>query len=89
MWWIIIVAAIALIISVLLLIWFKGSGESAFDTVNKNLAGAGDCDGDKAPDLFDKCPCDSNVQEKLPSGTTECPKKCSNPMNKVTDCITT
>ncbi|MFH0701882.1 MAG: hypothetical protein V2A62_05615 [Candidatus Woesearchaeota archaeon] len=68
MWWIMAAAVLALIVVILLLVWFKGSGDTAFSAINKNIAGAGDCDGDKIPDMFDNCPCDAEEPGAKVSG---------------------
>jgi hypothetical protein len=87
MWWIIVAAIIAIVVVVFLLIWFRSSGDKAFGNINQNIAGVGDCDGDKVADMFDKCPCDKEVTDKLSNGTTECPKKCPAPLNREVDCV--
>lgn len=68
MWWIIAAAVLALIVVILLLVWFKGSGDTAFGAINKNIAGVSDCDGDKVADMFDKCPCDEGGPDAKLSG---------------------
>lgn len=68
MWWIIVAAIMALVVVVFLLIWFKSGGEKAFGSINQNIAGVGDCDGDKAADMFDKCPCDAEESAAKVSG---------------------
>lgn len=74
MWWIIMGATIAIIVLVLLIVWFRGSGGKGFDVINDNIDGTKDCDKDKIANLFDKCPCkygDENNKEAegCPIGT--------------------
>ncbi len=64
MWWLIAAAIIAILIVIFLVMWFRGTGGEAFDVINKQIVGLNDCDGDKAADSFDKCPCDPNVQDE-------------------------
>lgn len=82
MWWIIAAAIIAIIVVVFLLIWFRGSGEKAFDSINQNIAGVGDCDGDRNADLFDKCPCDAEESGAKVSGCPTSVKDASDPLTK-------
>ncbi len=71
MWWIISAAIIALLVVIFIIIWFKGSGEKAFDTVGDKIGGLNDCDCDNVADMFDKCAC----SEGQPGSTYEgCPK---------------
>lgn len=79
MWWIIVVALIALLVSIFIIIWFRNSGGSAFGAIDKNIDSLKDCDGDRVADFFDKCPCDAAYGEiKPPEGTkcTACPITC-------------
>ncbi|HLC52557.1 MAG TPA: hypothetical protein VJI98_04905 [Candidatus Nanoarchaeia archaeon] len=70
-WWIIVAAVLAFIVVILILVWFRGSGTRIFENVDTNIEGLKDCDGDKAADFFDACPCDPSATE-LNSGET-CP----------------
>ncbi|MBI2573379.1 hypothetical protein HYV86_05945 [Candidatus Woesearchaeota archaeon] len=57
MWWIIIGATIAMVVLVLLIIWFKSGGDKGFGVINENIEGSNDCDKDRVVDLFDRCVC--------------------------------
>ena len=63
MWWIIVAAVLAILVMIFIMIWFKGTGESAFESVNKKVTGLKDWDSDNVADMFDKCPCDAGVPE--------------------------
>ena len=77
MWWIIIGAVIAIIVLVLMIVWFTGSGEKLFGSVNKNIGGLEDRDNDNVANVYDKCPCDPRYGEELPEDLADCPLKCS------------
>lgn len=71
MWWIIGSAILVLVMVLLILLWFRGSGGSAFDTINDKIGGLGDCDGDKVADTFDKCVCDDGPESGCPKGASQ------------------
>lgn len=56
MWFIISAAIIAFLIVILVLFWFKGSGEGLFAFLNKQIDPFADDDGDKVINKFDLCP---------------------------------
>ncbi len=79
MWWLIATAVVALLVVILILFWFRGSGGTAFEVINKNIGGLGDKDGDKVADTFDKCPCDPSITDEWPTALQElkkCPIEC-------------
>jgi len=55
MWWIIIAAVVAVVASVLVIMWFKGAGDKGFDGLGDTIDSIDDSDGDGVADLFDKC----------------------------------
>ncbi|MBT3814345.1 hypothetical protein HOE37_01355 [Candidatus Woesearchaeota archaeon] len=57
MWWIIVAAVLAILVMIFLMIWFKGTGDDAFDSIKDKVTGLNDCDNDNVADMFDKCPC--------------------------------
>lgn len=57
MWWIIAIAALVLLVVILILVWFRGSGDRAFGEVGKKIDSLGDCDNDNVANMWDKCPC--------------------------------
>ena len=76
-WEQILLAVIALTVVVLVIFWFRRSGEQIFQGTEqqiKNIQG-GDSDGDGVADFLDKCPCDETIGRTLEPGR-ECPKKC-------------
>lgn len=70
-WWIIMVAAIGLIVVILVLLWFKGAGGKGFDFLGGKIGEFDDCDKDKVSDFFDKCVCDQGEKEGCPDLTDE------------------
>jgi len=70
-WWIIASAIIAVLVVIFIIIWFKGSGEKAFDTVGDKIGGLKDCDCDNVADMFDKCACTEGQSGATYDG---CPK---------------
>lgn len=66
MWWIIMVAAIGLIVVILVLLWFKGAGGRGFDFLGGKIGEFDDCDQDKVSDFFDKCICDQGENDGCP-----------------------
>ncbi len=76
MWMIIMSAILAILIVILIIIWFKGSGEKGFGDVNKKIGGLSDCDGDHVADLFDKCKCDASIGDTFPKEVTACGVSC-------------
>lgn len=54
--WIIVTAIIALVVVVLVIMWFRTGGGKAFGEVEKKLGELEDSDGDGVADIFDKCP---------------------------------
>lgn len=83
--WIIVTMVIALVVVILVIMWFSRGGAKGFGEVEKKLGGLGDCDKDGAADMFDKCPCDPGKTE-LKEGETcgsagseavkNCPEEC-------------
>ena len=63
MWWIIIGAAMAMIVLVILIVFFADSIGQGGKSISGNIAGTQDCDKDLVANLFDKCPCDAAQQE--------------------------
>ena len=76
LFWILMVAFIAIVAGILIMIWFRGGGDKSFLIVTDKLNDFGDCDRDKVANMFDKCPCLSteNVGDEdlrgCPKGTT-------------------
>ena len=59
MWSILGAAMIVVLIVILTIVWFKGSGGKAFDVIDSNLVNLKDCDHDGVFDNVDKCRCES------------------------------
>ena len=68
LWWIIIVAAIAILVMILLVLWFRGSGQKGFGVIDQNIEGLEDCDEDRTADIFDDCVCDAGDNDGCPAG---------------------
>ncbi|MFH1682956.1 MAG: hypothetical protein ABIA37_04115 [Candidatus Woesearchaeota archaeon] len=81
-WEQIMLAVIALIVVVLVVLWFRGGGDKAFDQVGKQIDNLGDCDNDKVANMFDKCVCDATISDKFPEGITKCAHECSETDNQ-------
>ncbi len=56
LWWVIAAAIIALLVVIFMVMWFKGSGSTAFGEINKKIGGLSDRDKDNVADMFDQCP---------------------------------
>ena len=65
-WWIISTAVIALVLVVLIIIWFQGSGDKAFGSLGDQIDDLEDCDNDGVANMFDKCPCKDYGDEENP-----------------------
>ena len=91
MWWIIMSVVLVVVIVIFILIWFKGSGQKAFDSIGGQIGGLSDCDGDYVKDFSDYCLCNPAITEKpegeeKPKGEVcgspgaealqKCPEKC-------------
>jgi uncharacterized protein (UPF0333 family) len=63
MFWILMVAVIAIIVGVFIILWFKGSGSKAFGSIDDTIDTFGDCDKDDVANYFDDCPCDAGITE--------------------------
>ncbi|PIN76703.1 hypothetical protein COV17_01415 [Candidatus Woesearchaeota archaeon CG10_big_fil_rev_8_21_14_0_10_36_11] len=70
MWWIIGTAFLVLVVVLLILLFFRSGSTKAFDTIDNQIGGLGDCDGDKAADAFDDCKCNPSIQD-LSEGQTD------------------
>ncbi|MBR9683408.1 hypothetical protein GOV03_02610, partial [Candidatus Woesearchaeota archaeon] len=84
--WIIIAAIIALVVVILVVLWFRGSGRNAFDEIGRHIDNLGDCDKDNVVNMYDKCPCDAVVGEENPDASG-CPK--DTPANNDVSCCPT
>lgn len=76
----IIVVAILLITLIVIVVWAGGGFKKLFGGVDEKIGGLQDCDDDKTTDLYDKCPCDSSVQDNWPPDrqeSKECHPKCT------------
>lgn len=76
-WPYLMAAIIALVVVILVIMWFRSSGGKAFGEVEEKLEGLEDTDGDGAVDMFDRCPCDPNIGGEFPEGITSCGVNCS------------
>ena len=75
--WIIITMIIALVVVVLVVMWFSKGGAKGFGFFEEKIKELkSDSDSDGVSDAMDKCPCDSSIGEKFPEGVTECRVKC-------------
>lgn len=63
---------LVIIIVMLILVWFKGAGDQGFEVIGDQIDTLGDCDGDGAANMFDKCPCDAIGNEEH-HNLTGCP----------------
>ncbi|MEK6951147.1 MAG: hypothetical protein AABX13_05485 [Nanoarchaeota archaeon] len=81
MWWIIMVAAIGLIVVILVLLWFKGAGGKGFDFLGGKIGEFEDCDQDKVSDFFDTCVCTAalGTSAGCPEGKTADPAEKKKP----------
>ncbi len=71
-WWILVVAFIAIVVGILISFFFSGGLDKVKGTVEGSLDSLGDFDKDKVPNFQDKCPCTAAlIQSKLLPG---CPK---------------
>ena len=73
-WEQILLAVIALVVVVLVVLWFRGGGEKAFGQVGEKIDSLGDCDEDGVANMFDKCPCIPVIGEENPNAPG-CPKE--------------
>jgi hypothetical protein len=73
LFWLIMVAAIALIAGILIIVWFNTSGGKAFRSVDTQLDALGDYDNDHVANGFDKCPCTAVGSEEQ-AGWRGCPR---------------
>lgn len=71
LWWLIGVAAVTLVVIILILFWFKGSGEGIFKSINNKIDQLKDSDNDGVADMFDKC---SGTMPPISVDTSGCPK---------------
>ena len=76
-WQMLVLGIIALVVLVLIILWFRSSGDKLFVGVGGQIDDLGDCDGDKVANMFDKCIC-------LPEGTNPTFKGCSNEIKEET-----
>jgi len=65
MFWIIILALVAIVVGILIIVFTKGGG------VNTQLDNLGDYDQDGVSNMFDKCPC-SAVGDAVEEGLQGC-----------------
>ena len=72
MFWIIILALVAIIAGIIIIMLSKGGFEKAFGGVDAQLDNLGDYDKDGVSNMFDKCPCTHLGNEAEPglSGCT-------------------
>jgi hypothetical protein len=63
MWWLLAMGALAILVLVLLVMFFRDTGERGFDSINDKIGGLSDGDKDLIPDLQDQCPCDYGTKE--------------------------
>ncbi|GEM_PF-1973175 len=71
-WWILVVAFIAIVVGILISFFFSSGLDKVKKTVGGSLDSLGDFDNDKVPNFQDKCPCTGAlIQSKLLPG---CPK---------------
>ena len=76
LWWILMVAFIAIVAGILIMLWFRGGGEKLFGGIGEKIDEFGDCDKDRVSNMFDKCPCLSTKGSEMkdlrgcPQGTT-------------------
>lgn len=56
-WQQIALAIVAIVVVILVILWFRSGGEKGFGFVGQKIGELKDCDGDKVADMFDKCPC--------------------------------
>ena len=63
MWWVIGGAILVIVMVIFILIWFQSGGTKVFGSIDEQLGGLEDCDGDNAADRFDDCPCDPTKSE--------------------------
>src|SRR3989338_8733246 len=73
LFWLIMVAAIALVAGILIIVWFSTSGGKAFRSVDTQLDALGDYDNDRIANGFDKCPCMAVGSEEQ-AGLRGCPQ---------------
>lgn len=73
LFWIIIGAAVAIVVGILILVWFNTSGGKAFRSVDTQLDALGDYDDDRVANGFDKCPC-TTVGSEEQAGLRGCPQ---------------
>ncbi len=55
MWPYLMAAIIALVVVILVIMWFRTGAGKGYDIVEEKLEGLGDSDGDGVADMFDKC----------------------------------
>lgn len=71
-WWILIIAFVAIVVGILVTLFFGSGLDKVKATVYGSVDSLGDTDKDKVPDFQDKCPCTAAlIQSKLLPG---CPK---------------
>ena len=63
MFWILMVAIIAIIAATFIILWFRNSGGAAFGSLDTTIDKFGDCDNDDIANYFDDCPCEVGVAE--------------------------
>jgi hypothetical protein len=63
MWWLLAMGALAILVLVLLVMFFRDTGERGFDSINDKIGGLSDSDKDLIPDLQDQCPCDYGTKD--------------------------
>ncbi len=86
MWWLIMVAAVGLIVVILVLLWFRGAGGKGFDFLGGKIGEFDDCDKDKVSDFFDKCLCDPGEKDGCPDLTEGELKPLQNKKKSDNDC---
>jgi len=63
---VIIIALILITVAIILLAVFTGMFKKEGSELDKKIRGLQDCDDDKVANMFDKCPCDQEI-ENCPS----------------------
>jgi hypothetical protein len=72
MWWLLAMAALAILVVILFALFFRGTSERGFDSINNKIGGLNDADNDLIADFQDKCPCVLGEEGAIHKG---CPKE--------------
>ena len=71
MWRYLIGGIIALIVLIVVIVFFTRGGKQAYGGLGEKIGELQDCDKDTVADLFDKCPCDPSVLDEWPEDRKE------------------